>query len=138
MCSWYEVCCLYGLFVCHIVLYSFSYILYHFSTTLTEVFFRALSSVVRKMSGYSWQRRCTARTSKMRQHSCTFCMLLFHIIYYVFLLLCLFIIMLVICYSVLLCSVYCLCVNVYCTAVLCVLFMCKCVLYCCIMCTVCV
>jgi hypothetical protein len=61
----------------------------HFSTTLTEVF-RASSSVVRQMPGYTSQRRDTARTSQI-----------------FFLLLCMF---------RSLNSVYCLCVNVYCTA----------------------
>jgi hypothetical protein len=61
------------------------------AATLTEVFFRAFSSVVRQMPGYKSQRRGTARTSQISY----------------FLLLCMF---------RSLYSVYCLCVNVCCTA----------------------
>jgi hypothetical protein len=34
----YEFSCLYGFFIYHILSYFFGYILYHFSTTLTEGF----------------------------------------------------------------------------------------------------
>ena len=92
----YEVCCLYGCLVYHILPYSFGSILYHCIYGCVFLF---------NLANYVFLLLCLCILIVMFMYS--YCYV------YVFLLLCMF---RSVC-SVSLCrSVYCLCVNVYCTA----------------------